>query len=188
MRPSQILDTVSRGAFPPVLVFSLYLLFVGHNAPGGGFVGGLTAGTAFVLLYAGGGIERVREVVGFTYETLLGVGLLLAGVTGLGSLAFGQPFLTSAILRWHPPLLGEVKVVSVLFFDIGVYLIVIGLALALVTILGAFSRDPRQDPSAGGADPSAGGANRSRGEGADRDRRAAEPRAAAGGPDGRRRA
>lgn len=178
MRPSQILDTVSRAAFPPVLVFSLYLLFVGHNAPGGGFVGGLTAGTAFVLLYAGGGIERVREVVGLGYEALLGAGLLLAGVTGLGSLAFGQPFLTSAILRWHPPLLGEVKFVTVLLFDIGVYLIVIGLALALVTILGAYSRDPRRDPSADGSWSW-------QGDGEDEDQRAERPRAAAGGPRGR---
>jgi multicomponent Na+:H+ antiporter subunit A len=164
MRPSQILDTVSRAAFPPVLVFSLYLLFVGHNAPGGGFVSGLTAGIAVVLLYAGGGIDRVREVIDVDYRTVLGAGLLLAGVTGLGSLALGEPFLSSAILEREVPVLGDVKLVTVLFFDIGVDLIVIGLALALVTILGAYSRDPREDPSAheresgaDGAPPSADG-------------------------------
>jgi multicomponent Na+:H+ antiporter subunit A len=142
MRPSLILDTVTRGAFPLVLVFSLYLLFVGHNAPGGGFVGGLTAGIAFVLLYTGGGIARTQAVVGIRYETLLGAGLTLAGTTGLVSLVLGEPFLSSAILKWHPPLLGEVKLVTVLFFDIGVYLIVVGLVLALLTVLGAYSRDP----------------------------------------------
>ena len=141
MRPSLILDTVSRGAFPLVVVFSLYLLFVGHNAPGGGFVAGLTAGIALVLLYAGNGIARVRSVARVRWETLLGAGLTLAGVTGLGSLLFGAPFLTSAILTWYPPLLGEIKLVTVLFFDMGVYLVVIGLVLALLTVLGAYSDD-----------------------------------------------
>lgn len=136
MRPSLILDTVTRGAFPPVMVFSLYLLFVGHNAPGGGFVGGLTAGMALVLLYAGGGIERVQAVARVSYETLLGSGLLLAGLTGLESLALGEPFQSSAILHANVPVLGEVKLVTVLFFDIGVYLIVVGLILALLSILG----------------------------------------------------
>jgi multicomponent Na+:H+ antiporter subunit A len=135
-RSSLILDTVTRAAFPPVLMFSLYLLFVGHNAPGGGFVGGLTAGIALVLLYAGGGIERVRGVAGVSYEILLGVGLLVAGLTGLASLLLGEPFQSSAILRADVPVLGEIKLVTVLFFDIGVYLIVVGLILALLVILG----------------------------------------------------
>lgn len=141
MRPSLILDTVTRGAFPLVLTFSLYLLFVGHNAPGGGFVGGLTAGIAFVLVYIGGGIQRLRSVVGVNYQAVLGAGLMLAAVTGLTSLALGEPFQSSAILKWHPPLLGEVKLVTVVFFDIGVYLIVVGLVLALLTVLGAYSVD-----------------------------------------------
>jgi multicomponent Na+:H+ antiporter subunit A len=149
MRPSLILDTVTRAAFPLVLTFSLYLLFVGHNAPGGGFVGGLTAGTAFVLVYIGGGIERLRGVVGVSHETLLGAGLALAVVTGLTSLVLGEPFQSSAILRWHPPLLGEVKLVTVLFFDIGVYLVVVGLVLALLMILGAHSVKAEQDVGEG---------------------------------------
>lgn len=139
MTRSLILDTITRVAFPFALTFSLYLLFVGHNAPGGGFVGGLTAGIAFVLVYVGGGIERLRAVVGFGYEALLGVGLVLATATGLGSLLLDQPFLSSAILEWKPPVLGEIKLVTVLFFDIGVYLIVVGLTLALLSVLG--SRD-----------------------------------------------
>jgi hypothetical protein len=62
--------------------------------------------------------------------------LLLASSTGLVSLVLGEPFQSSAILRARPPLLGEVKLVTVLFFDIGVYLIVVGLVLGLLTILG----------------------------------------------------
>jgi multisubunit Na+/H+ antiporter MnhB subunit len=156
MRPSLILDTVTRGAFPLVLTFSLYLLFVGHNAPGGGFVGGLTAGAAFVLVYVGGGIERLREVIGFSHLTLLGAGLTLATATGLGSLLLGEPFLSSAILKWHPPLLGEVKLVTVLFFDMGVYLIVVGLVLALLTVLGAYSSDVARAATDGQSDAGVG--------------------------------
>ena len=150
MRPSLILDTVTRGAFPLVLTFSLYLLFVGHNAPGGGFVGGLTAGTAFVLVYVGGGLDRLRGVVGVRYETLLGAGLTLAAVTGLTSLLLGEPFQSSAILTWHPPLLGEVKLVTVLFFDVGVYLIVVGLVLALLTVLGTYGEQVGDDVDGAG--------------------------------------
>jgi multicomponent Na+:H+ antiporter subunit A len=136
-RRSLILDTTTRAVFSPVIVFSVYLLFVGHNAPGGGFVGGLTAGIALVLLYAGGGIDRVRDVATVHYETLLGIGLLLACGTGLASLLLGEPFQSSAILETDVPLLGHVKLVTVLFFDIGVYVIVVGLMLALLSVLGA---------------------------------------------------
>ena len=62
--------------------------------------------------------------------------MTLAPATGLGALLPDEPFLSSAILEWHPPLLGEVKLVTVLFFDIGVYLIVIGLVLGLLVVLG----------------------------------------------------
>lgn len=139
IRPSLILDTVTRGAFPPVIVFSLYLLFVGHNAPGGGFVGGLTAGIALVLLYASGGFARVNAVVAIGYQTLLGAGLALAAGTGIVSLFFGQPLLSSAIVEREVLVLGKVKLVTVLFFDIGVYVIVVGLVLGLLTVLGNHS-------------------------------------------------
>lgn len=148
MRPSLILDTVTRAAFPLTLVFSLYLLFVGHNSPGGGFVGGLTAGAGLVLLYAGHGLRLVRETVLVGYETILGAGLTLAGVTGLGSLFLGEAFLTSAILEWEVPLLGLIKLVTVLFFDMGVYLIVVGLILALIEVLGGVDPGPAEEPDA----------------------------------------
>jgi multicomponent Na+:H+ antiporter subunit A len=157
MPGSLILDTVTRGAVAPVMVFSLYLLFVGHNAPGGGFVGGLTAGIALVLLYVSGGVDRVRGVAGMRFETVLGAGLLLAAVTGLGSLFLGEPFQSSAILEEDLFLLGEVKLVTVLFFDIGVYLIVVGLALALLTTLGGSGDEGRPDDGVEHRDgPSAG--------------------------------
>jgi multisubunit Na+/H+ antiporter MnhB subunit len=119
------------------VVFSLYLLFAGHNAPGGGFVGGLVAGAALVLQYAGHGADSVRALLRVRHEVLLGAGLLLAGLTGLSPMLSGGQFLQSAYVELHLPLLGSVSLVSVLAFDIGVYLVVVGLVLAVLRTLGA---------------------------------------------------
>ena len=137
MGPSLILDVVTRAAVHTIVVFSLYLLFAGHNAPGGGFVGGLVAGAALVLHYAGHGADQVRAVLPLRHEVLLGTGLFLAGLTGAAALLFGGEFLESAYVELHIPLLGSVSLVSVLAFDIGVYLVVVGLVLAILNTLGA---------------------------------------------------
>lgn len=133
---SLVLDTVTRVAFHTVGAFSLYLLFAGHNAPGGGFVGGLVAGAALVLRYAGRGRQGVREVVPLRHEALLGAGLLLAGLTGVAPWLGGGAFLSSGSWERSLPLLGDVKVTSVLAFDTGVYLVVVGLVLAVLNTLG----------------------------------------------------
>ncbi len=155
MRGSVILDTVTRAAFPTVLVFSLYLLFAGHNAPGGGFVGGLVAGSALVLRYIAGGSAAVRQLLDVRFQALLGAGLLLAGLTGAGAWLFGAQFLESAFVRLSLPVVGELKIVSALLFDAGVYLIVVGLTLAVVEVLGEPPGDEAtEDPSL--AEPSPG--------------------------------
>ncbi|MPZ87891.1 MAG: hypothetical protein GEU81_07415 [Nitriliruptorales bacterium] len=137
MPASLILDTVARVAFHTIGIFSLYLLFAGHNNPGGGFVGGLVAGAALVLIYACRGSAGVRAVVAIRPEPLLGAGLLLAGLTGALSWVRGEPFLDSAVFEAHLLLLGEVKVTSVLGFDAGVYLVVVGLVLGVLDSLGS---------------------------------------------------
>lgn len=135
---SLILNTVTRAAFPTVLVFSVYLLFAGHNAPGGGFVGGLVAGAALVLRYAGRGVEGLRPVLPewLRFELLLGSGLLIAAVTVLTPLAFGEAIFTIHHFHYEVPLIGEVKVGTSLFFDTGVWLIVAGLVLGILEMLG----------------------------------------------------
>jgi multicomponent Na+:H+ antiporter subunit A len=133
---SVILDTVTRAAFQTVLVFSVYLLFAGHNAPGGGFVGGLVAGAALVLRYVSGGETSLAEVLPVAPEALLGAGLLTAGLTGVGSLLAGGPFLESAKLEAEVAVLGHVEVTSALAFDTGVYLVVIGLVTGLLATVG----------------------------------------------------
>lgn len=120
----------------PILVFSLYLLFAGHNQPGGGFAGGLVAGIVVVMAWIVGGNETVRRILPVRSSGLLGAGLLLAAGTGFASLLAGGGFLESASTTLEIPLVGSVKAVSVLVFDIGVYLVVVGMSLGLVSALG----------------------------------------------------
>lgn len=131
-----VVDLIIRTA----LVFSLFLLFTGHNAPGGGFVAGLVAGIALVLRYAAGNTEAVEEALPIRAQTMLGVGLALALGTGVAGWLWGEAFLESAKFETQVPLLGTVKTTSALPFDIGVFLVVLGLAAVLVLALG----DPEQ--------------------------------------------
>ena len=135
-RPSPILDADMAIAAGPILVFSLYLLFAGHNQPGGGFAGGLVAGVVVVMAWVVGGTEPMRRILPIRSSALLGTGLFLASATGFASLFLGGAFLESAAVTVTIPLVGSVKAVSVLIFDIGVYLVVVGMALWLVRALG----------------------------------------------------
>lgn len=135
-RRSLVLDVGVRATFHTVLLFSLFLLFSGHNAPGGGFVGGLVAGAAFMLRYLAGGADEVDRAEPLAPEVLLGSGLLLAVLTGTASLVLGGEFLESAYRTSDVPVLGKVAVTSVLVFDIGVYLVVVGLVVSVLRSLG----------------------------------------------------
>ena len=136
-RRSVILEVITRILFHTILVFSLFLLFSGHNEPGGGFAGGLVAGLALVLRYLAGGRYELGEAAPVDPGLLLGAGLLVAGGTGVGGLVLGAEVLQTAILEHTFPVLGDVKLVTSLFFDIGVYLIVVGLVLDILRSLGA---------------------------------------------------
>jgi multicomponent Na+:H+ antiporter subunit A len=136
-RRSVVLEVVTRLLFHTIVVFSVYLLFSGHNEPGGGFAGGLVVGLALVLRYLAGGRYELGEAAPVDPGLLLGAGLLLAGGTGVVGLALGSEVLQTAILHATLPVLGEVKLVTSLFFDVGVYLIVAGLVLDVLRSLGA---------------------------------------------------
>jgi multicomponent Na+:H+ antiporter subunit A len=136
-RRSLILDTVLDMVTRTALLFSAFLLFAGHNAPGGGFVGGLVAATALTLRYVAGGAERVDVVAAVHEATLLGAGLLVAALSGMAGWVLGTGFLDQVEVEAHVPLLGELHATTALAFDIGVYLVVVGLGLALLRSLGA---------------------------------------------------
>lgn len=128
--------TTVRILNPVIIAMSVFFLLRGHNAPGGGFIAGLVAGAVIVLRYLTNGTDGVRHLLPFEAEALLGVGLLVSASTGLVALVAGGQFLESAVWHWEVPLAGELEVASSLFFDIGVYLIVIGMILAVVRHLG----------------------------------------------------
>ncbi|WP_276068007.1 hydrogen gas-evolving membrane-bound hydrogenase subunit E, partial [Mycolicibacterium gadium] len=134
---SLVLEVATRLIFPLIMVLSVYFFFTGHNTPGGGFAGGLTAGLALVLRYLAGGRYELGETLPLDAGKILGAGLALSGGTAVGSMLLGAPALSSAVISLHLPLLGSVKFVTALFFDLGVYLIVLGLVLDVLRSLGA---------------------------------------------------
>lgn len=133
---SVIFEVVTRLVFHVMVALSLYLLFSGHNQPGGGFAGGLVAGLALVVRYLAGGRYELDEAAPFDAGLVVGLGLLVVGASALVPLAFGGTILQSTALDFALPLWGDVKVVTSLAFDIGVYLIVFGMMLDIVRSLG----------------------------------------------------
>jgi len=134
---SILLEVVVRLTFHAVIVVSLYLLFAGHNLPGGGFVGGLVAGLALVGRYLAGGRYELGVALPLGAGSILGAGLIVSAGAALVPLFFGAPPLTSMYFEGEVWLLGEIEFVTSTIFDIGVYLIVIGLVLDVLRSLGA---------------------------------------------------
>ena len=146
-RRSLILDTTVRLVFDTALVLSLYLLFAGHNQPGGGFVGGLVAAAALALRYLAGGADELRAAVAVRPWMLLGSGLAVAVVTALLPLLFADAPLDQRSVAWDLPLLGHLKATTATIFDTGVYLIVVGLVLMIFEGLGEDGDDEREAPT-----------------------------------------
>jgi multicomponent Na+:H+ antiporter subunit A len=134
---SLVLEVATRFIFPLIMVLSVYFFFTGHNTPGGGFAGGLTAGLALVLRYLAGGRYELGETLPLDAGKILGVGLGFSAGTAVASILLGAPALSSAIIELDVPILGHIKFVTALFFDLGVYLIVVGLVLDVLRSLGA---------------------------------------------------
>ncbi|GAB3129944.1 Na+/H+ antiporter subunit A [Tsukamurella serpentis] len=134
---SLVLEVTSRLVFPTIMALSVYFFFSGHNAPGGGFAGGLTAGLALVLRYIAGGRYEIGETIPLDAGRILGTGLLLSASGSVVSLLFGAPALSSVAFEFTAPVFGDVKFVTALIFDAGVYLVVVGLVLDVLRSLGA---------------------------------------------------
>jgi multisubunit Na+/H+ antiporter MnhB subunit len=125
-RTSPIVRLSVQAATPIALLIAVYVLFVGHNAPGGGFAAGLMLG-AVIVLRTVAGIQQPR----FAYVMLSVGGMIVAG-EALAPVLWGQPLLDQVTASWDVPVLGKVKVGSALVFDIGVLLVVTGLITALL--------------------------------------------------------
>ena len=135
-RESIILQVVARLMFHTVVLFSVYLLFSGHDAIGGGFAGGLVAGLALTVRYLAGGRRELDAAAPVDAGLLLGTGLLVAVGAGITALLLGGEVLQSAVLDLHLPLLGDVHLATSIVFDTGVYLIVVALVMEILRSLG----------------------------------------------------
>ncbi|WP_439673679.1 Na+/H+ antiporter subunit A [Embleya sp. MST-111070] len=136
-RRTVLFEVVARVAFPTVLVLSLYFLFSGHSTPGGGFAGGITAGLALLVRYLAGGRYELAEAAPLPAGRLLGTGLVVAAGAALVGLIVGGAPLRSTVLDADLPVFGGVHIATSVFFDIGVYLLVVGLVQDVLSALGA---------------------------------------------------
>jgi multicomponent Na+:H+ antiporter subunit A len=136
-RRSIVFEVVTRLIFHSIVVFSVYLLIAGHNLPGGGFAAGMVAGLALMVRYLAGGRYELAEALPVDAGVIIGTGLFVAAVSGLGPLLVGGEVLQTADVYVDLPLLGELHLVSSVGFDIGVYLVVMGLVLDLLRTFGA---------------------------------------------------
>lgn len=151
---SILLEIVVRILFHSIIIVSLYLLFAGHNLPGGGFAGGLVAGMALVMRYVAGGRYELGVAAPTDAGRFLGIGMGIAVACAIVPLAFGVSPLTRAIFEAEIPVFGDVEFVTSTLFDVGVYLVVVGLVLDVLRSLGA--EVDRQAQSAGRAESLAG--------------------------------
>lgn len=147
--------TTTRVVVPLMLVVSLELFVQGHNLPGGGFIGGVLATTALALVYITYGLDSLerdildREVeqpgssafedrIVKAYRRTFALGLLLAVGSGLVALLFGVPFLSQTFVVYEGvPIFHEVELASALAFDLGVFLVVVGGLLTIMSVVGA---------------------------------------------------
>ncbi len=139
---SLILRKATRYLFPVIMMFSIYLLLRGHNEPGGGFVGGLAAASAFILNQLAFDVPSTKRLMNVDSLTLIGTGLLIALGSSVFTMLDGQPYFSShwATLRitsdW------QLLIGTPLIFDIGVYLVVLGVTLAILLSISNFRKSP----------------------------------------------
>ena len=132
-----MLVVITRVLLPLSLMVGVYILLRGHNMPGGGFIAGLIVAIAFLMQYMASGYVWASHRARFDAHVMIGGGVLIAGATGIASLVFDRPFLTSTFGYFHLPLFGEVELASAMAFDLGVFFTVVGTCLLA---LGTLSR------------------------------------------------
>jgi multicomponent K+:H+ antiporter subunit A len=136
---------LGRLLLPVAGVISVFFLLRGHNAPGGGFVGGLVMATAFIVQYMMSGTLWIESRMRIHPQYAIGMGLLLAGGAGCAAWLVSRNFLANLTWHGHLPLVGELHVSSTLLFDLGVYLLVVGATVLILIALAHQSlRSQRQ--------------------------------------------
>jgi multicomponent K+:H+ antiporter subunit A len=131
-----IMAALTRLLLPLALLVSFFIFLRGHNLPGGGFIAGLITAIALIMQYLANGVEWTHRRLTSNLHPVIGAGLTIALLTGLASLLFGYPFLTSTFAHVHWPIVGDFEIASAMAFDLGVYLVVVGATLLILVHLG----------------------------------------------------
>lgn len=134
---SAILKTASSYLLPILLLFSIFILLRGHYHPGGGFVGGLISAIAFVLHSFTHGTDATLKLLRIHPGTLIPVGLGLAALSMFAPMFTGQPVMTGLWFEEPFPVVGMIG--SALFFDLGVYFVVVGVVLTILFTISQYS-------------------------------------------------
>jgi multicomponent K+:H+ antiporter subunit A len=146
-RTPVILAQMTRVLLPYAVAVSIYLFLRGHNLPGGGFIAGLLTAVAVVLQFMANGIRWTEDRLAADFRTVIAVGILIALVTGLGAWAFGSPFLSHTFTHLHLPLVGDLELATAALFDLGVYVVVVGVVILILERLGRLLEGGPEDPA-----------------------------------------
>ncbi|RYZ03465.1 MAG: DUF4040 domain-containing protein, partial [Alphaproteobacteria bacterium] len=147
---------IMQWLFPVIVVFAIHLFLRGHDLPGGGFIAGITMSIAFILQYMASGTRWVETRLRILPLRWIGIGLLISAITGVASILFGYPFLTTSFQYVELPVLGKIPLASALIFDFGVFVLVVGATVLMLIALAHQSiRAPRVIETASDAEQEA---------------------------------
>lgn len=136
MKNDLILQTVTKVAVFIILLFSISIFFGGHYSPGGGFVGGLMTSAAIVLLLLAYDLNTVAKILPVDYKIIIATGLLISVLTVAGGAIFDVPMMTHAYKYFDLPILGHTSLHTAVLFDLGVYLVVVGVTMTIIQTIG----------------------------------------------------
>ncbi|ALI55393.1 monovalent cation/H+ antiporter subunit A [Celeribacter marinus] len=157
MRHPMMMVVLTRVLFPIIVMVGFYIFLRGHNEPGGGFIAGLIVSIGVVMQYMASGFGWASARLRYPYHGVIGAGVLIAGLTGIGSWFVGKPFLTSAFTYVRIPPFEKFELATAALFDLGVFLAVVGavmLSLESFSRLAGLANGPSDDNNPMDVDPS----------------------------------
>lgn len=131
-----ILQFTAKIVFFMIIFFAVHIFFAGHYTPGGGFVGGLLASSAIVLLVVAFDLETVKNLIPINFIYVVGCGLMISLLTASTSMFMGKPFFTHFYDTYTLPLIGKTSLHTAALFDLGVFLVVVGVTMTIIQTIG----------------------------------------------------
>ena len=131
-----ILQFTAKIVFFIIIFFAVHIFFAGHYTPGGGFVGGLLASSAIVLLVVAFDLKTVKKLIPVNFMYVVASGLMLALLTAAFSTVMGKPFFTHFFDEFTIPLIGKTSLHTAALFDLGVFLVVVGVTMTIIQTIG----------------------------------------------------